>query len=120
VEKLALSSLPIFGGAWWHVSNAIGTPVNVHGRFFRSPQDGGDIRILFQHAGETASTSAHFVSSALVRVEVPIDVDAEHETEVRASLDDGASWSSERFTFMIPELDYVDRDLQTVEQGCAA
>jgi hypothetical protein len=55
-----------------------------------------------------------------VRVEVPIDVDAEHETEVRASVDDGASWSSERFTFMIPELDYVNRDLQTVEQGCAA
>ena len=120
VEEFALSSLPIFGGAWWHVSNAIGTPVNVYGRFFRSPQDGGDIRILFQHAGEIASTSAHFVSSALVRVEVPIDVDAEHETEVRASVDDGASWSSERFTFMIPELDYVNRDLQTVEQGCAA
>jgi hypothetical protein len=120
VEKFALPSLTIFGGAWWHVSNAIGTPLNIHGRFFRSPQDGGNIRISFQHAGETALTSAHFVSSALVRVEVPIDIDAEHETEVRASLDDGASWSSERITFIIPELDYVDRDLQMIKRGCSA
>lgn len=119
VEKFVLPPLTIFGGAWWHVSNAVGLPLHITGRYFRSAQDGGDILVSFQHEDAYATTSAHFVSSALILVEVPVVVDAEHETTIRASVDSGASWSEERLVFEIYELDYVDRDLQTIQQACA-
>jgi hypothetical protein len=113
-----LPALKIFGGAWWHVSNAFGMPVNVNGRYFRSLQDGGTLRVSFEHTGKTTFASAHRVSSALIRVEIPSIVDAEHDTVVRVSTNDGVTWSPERAVFRIPELDYVDRDLQIIQQGC--
>ncbi len=118
-EKFVLPALKIFGGAWWHVSNAFGMPVNVNGRYFRSLQDGGTLRVSFEHTGKTTFASAHRVSSALIRVEIPSIVDAEHDTVVRVSTNDGVTWSPERAVFRIPELDYVDRDLQIIQQGCA-
>lgn len=118
-EKFVLPALKIFGGAWWHVSNAFGMPLNVNGRYFKSLQDGGTLRVSFKHAGKTTFVSAHHVSSALVRVEIPSVVDAEHDTIVRVSTNDGATWSPESAVFRIPELDYVDRDLRIIQQGCA-
>lgn len=118
-ENFVLPALKIFGGAWWHVSNAFGMPLNVNGRYFKSLQDGGTLRVSFKHAGKTTFVSAHHVSSALVRVEIPSVVDAEHDTVVRVSTNDGATWSPESAVFRIPELDYVDRDLRIIQQGCA-
>lgn len=119
VEKFVLPALDIFGGAWWHVSNAVGNPLHIRGLYFKSPQDGGEILVSFKHEETSATARGHFVSSALILVEVPITVDGEHETTVRASVDNGVSWSQERVAFRIHELDYVDRDLQTIRQACA-
>jgi hypothetical protein len=51
-------------------------------------------------------------------VEVPLLVDHKHETTLRVSINGGNSWSPERLIFRFPEIDFVDADLQTVQQTC--
>lgn len=118
METFVLPAVTTFGGAWWHVSNSIGNTLHVNGRYFRSYQDGGAILFSFGHQGKTETAAGVFVSSALAKVEVPLLVDHKHETTLRVSINGGNSWSPERLIFRFPEIDFVDADLQTVQQTC--
>lgn len=107
-EADVLPALTIFGGAWWHVSNAIGEPMHVVGSGFRAPRDAGGVVVSFKHGSVTQHASCDFVSSAVVQCEIPISIAGDHETTVRASVDGGRTWSKERVAFRVPELAYVE------------
>ena len=101
-------ALTIFGGAWWHVSNAIGEPMHVVGSGFRPASDGGGVVVAFTHGPTAQQTSCDFVSSAIVQCEIPISIDGDHETTIRASVDGGRTWSMERIAFRVAQVSYVE------------